>query len=109
MPSNFRHWMKRLEKRAERNSFELKDGTSYRYDFDEAVGDLFVYCVELWTADEASEASEPEVPPSLQAIRNARDPTEAMEPFRPQNRRGAGAFLDPILLIQDQAEGDREA
>jgi len=101
--------MKRLEKRAGRNSFELKDGTSYRYDFDEAVGDLFVYCVELWTADEASEASEPEVPPSLQAIRNARDPVAAMQPFRPVNTTGAGAFVDPVLLLQDHDESDKEA
>jgi hypothetical protein len=101
-----RRWLRRLEKRVGHNAFLLRDGTTYRYNFDEACGDLFVFCVQSWTEGDPASL---EAPLILQAIRNARDPTEAMEPFRPQNRRGAGAFLDPILLIQDQAEGDREA
>lgn len=98
-----RGWLRRLEKRIGHNSFELKDGSTYRYDFDEAVGDLFTYCVESWTADEASE---PEVPPILQAIRRARDPEAAMQPFRPEKTTEAGAFVDPLLLLHDHDEGD---
>jgi hypothetical protein len=94
-----RNWMRNLERRAGHSSFVLSDGTIHRYDFDQACGELFTYCVRSWTEDTPSEA-----PPILQAIRNARHPAEAMEPFRPQNRRGAGAFLDPILLIQDHDE-----
>ena len=55
----------------------------------------------LWTEEDTASL---EAPPILQAIRNARDSAEAMEPFRPQNRIGAGAFLDPSLLIQDHEE-----
>jgi hypothetical protein len=96
-----RSWLKKLEKRAGHSSFVLSDGTIHRYDFDEAAGDLFVFCVESCTADDPASL---EAPPILQAIQGARDPAEAMEPFRPQNRSGAGAFLDPILLIQDHDE-----
>jgi hypothetical protein len=101
-----RSWLSRLEKRAGHSSFVLSDGTIHRYDFDQACGELFSYCIRLWTEDAPASL---EAPLILQAIRNARDPAEAMEPFRPQNRRGAGAFLDPIVLIQDHDEGDREA
>ena len=97
-----RSWLRRLEKRAGHNSFVLKDGTTYRYDFNQAVGDLFVYCVESWTADDPSEASL-EAPPILQAIRNSRDPEAAIQPFRPEKGTEAGAFVDPILLLQDQS------
>jgi hypothetical protein len=99
-----RRWLKKLEKRAGHNSFLLHDGTTYRYDFDESAGDLFVYCVQLWSGDTPSEA-----PPILKAIRAARDPEAAMEPFRPEKGTEAGAFLDPIVLIHDHDELDKEA
>jgi hypothetical protein len=98
-----RRWMKRLEKHAGNHAFVLRDGTSYRYDFDQAAGDLFVYSVAELVEDDPSQV-EAEPPPILQAIRNARDPEAAMEPFRPEKTTGAGAFLDPIVLIQDPAE-----
>jgi hypothetical protein len=103
-----RSWLRRLEKRAGHNSFVLRDGTTYRYDFAEAAGDLFVYCVESWAAEDPSEASL-EAPPILQAIRAARDSEAAMEPFRPDKGTEAGAFLDPLVLIHDHDESDKEA
>ena len=90
-----------MERRAGSNSFVLKDGTVYRYDFDEASGDLFRHCVLLWTAEEDTKPPEPEI---LQAIRNARDPVAAISRFRADDpERG---FVDPLLLLEEDGEGD---
>jgi hypothetical protein len=99
----FRSWISRLEKRAGRNSFILKDGSSYSYDFDEVCGELFAHCVTVLVSEDDEEASV-EAPPILQAIRNARDPIAAMEPFRPESRDGAGAFLDPVVLLSEESQ-----
>jgi len=104
----FRSWISRLEKRTGRNSFVLKDGTQHHYDFEEAAGALFCYTVAVLASDDPSEV-EAEAPPILQAIRNARDPEAAMQPFRPEKPTEAGGFVDPIVLLQDPAPDSRQA
>jgi hypothetical protein len=94
------NWLRKLEKSAGHNSFALKDGTIHRYSFQESAGQLFSYTVALCTDEDPL----PPEPPILQAIRNATDPYRAMEPFRPQSRTDAGAFVDPVLLLQDEDE-----
>jgi hypothetical protein len=101
-----RSWLKKLEKRAGHSSFLLEDGTRYHYDFDQACGELFTHCGRLWTEEDTASL---EAPPILRAIRDARDPEAALRPFRPEKTTEAGAFLDPILLLQDHDESDKEA
>jgi len=95
-------WLRRLERRVGSNSILLKDGSRYHYDFDEAAGDLFVYCIRRWSAEEDEQP--PEEPEILQAIRNARDPKAAMARFRADDpERG---FVDPLVLLDEDGEGD---
>src|SRR5215211_7092682 len=48
-----RGWLKSFERRAgELDSFRLKDGSLYFYNFDEAGAELFTYCVRAFALEE---------------------------------------------------------
>jgi len=81
----------------------LRDGSVHRYDFDRDGGQLFSYCVSLWSGEDPP----PEEPPIVKALRRAADPRSAVEPFRPTNLQ-AGAFLDPAaIILEDHEVGER--
>jgi hypothetical protein len=100
-----RGWMKRLERGAGRHSFVLQDGSTHRYDPDRDGSQLFSYCVTLVCLESGEDP--PEEPPIVKALRQARDPIGAVEPFRPENRT-AGAFCDPLYLFVNPDESDED-
>ena len=67
---------------------------------------MFCYCVSVTCLEPGEDP--PEEPPIVKALRQARDPRAAVEPFRPQNRT-AGAFCDPLYLFVDPDESDEDA
>ena len=98
-----RSWLRRVEKRAGHSSFVLGDGTIHRYDFDQACGEMFTYCVQLWTAEEDTEPPEPQI---LTAIRRARDPVAVLSRFGADDpERG---FVDPLVLLEDAPESQED-
>ena len=91
-----RGWIKGFEQRAgDLDSFRLKDGSLYFYNFDEAGAELFVYCVRALALEE-EDIPEPAI---LKKIRQAKDPHKALDRFRPSNPESA--FLDIGMLLDE--------
>jgi hypothetical protein len=96
-----RGWLKSFERRAgELDSFRLKDGSLYFYNFDEAGAELFTYCVRAFALEE-EDIPEPAI---LQKIRQAKDPHRALERFRPSNPERA--FVDIAALLNEPSEAE---
>jgi len=84
-----RGWIKRLEHTARGNleSFELLDGSRYYYDPLEAAKELFLFGIDYFKADSASERPEP--PPEIYVRAcEARDPAAVLERFVPSDKPG---------------------
>ena len=76
--------LKRLEQAARSNleSFELLDGSRYYYDPLEVAEELFLFGIDCFRADSASEWPEP--PPEIYL--KARDPDAVLERFVPSDK-----------------------
>jgi hypothetical protein len=90
-----RGWLKRLERGASEDlaSFELLDGSTYRYDPLETYKELFLhaYDVQLGEADKW-----PQPPELYRKMCEAKDPAAVLERLRPENSQGA--FVNPAEL-----------
>jgi hypothetical protein len=75
----------------------LKDGTIYRYHAKRAGEELWCYCIGLLRVTEDDPM--PPEPEILQKIRAARNPKQAMRPFRPADP--SKALIDPGVLLED--------
>ena len=87
--------MKRLERGASEDlaSFQLLDGSTYRYDRLETYRELFLhgYALQLGMGDKW-----PAPPEIYRKICEAKDPAAALEQFRPENPQSA--FVNPAEL-----------
>jgi hypothetical protein len=64
--------------RGKLDSFELRDGTRYYFDRQEALSDAFLFFSDSMRADHNG-APRPDPPPVLEAISNAREREDALE------------------------------
>lgn len=100
-----RGWLKRLERGAAEDlaSFELLDGSTYRYDPLETYRELFLhaYDLQLGMGDKW-----PEPPEIYRKICEARDPAAVLERLRPENSQGAfvnvAELYDTELLVTER-------
>jgi hypothetical protein len=91
-----RGWIKRLERGASEGlaSFELLDGSTYRYDPLETHRELFLHAYDLQLGDADKWPQPPEL---YRKMCEAKDPAAALERLRPENSQGA--FVNPAELF----------
>ena len=89
-----RSWVKRLEHdaRGDVDSFELLDGTIFRYDRRQTNKELYLHAFDLQLG--VSEWSEP--PEIYLKICQAKDPQAALKQLRPEDPQRA--FVNPAAL-----------
>jgi hypothetical protein len=90
-----RRRMRQLERRAEKglSSFELRDGSTYRYDLREVGLELFAYGL-----DQDADLERVEF---YRMLKEAKDPRAAVEPLRPRGSTIDETWLDPVVLAEE--------
>jgi hypothetical protein len=97
--------MKRLERGASEDlaSFQLLDGSTYRYDRLETYRELFLhgYALQLGMGD-----NWPEPPEIFRKLLQAKDAAAALERFMPENSQGAfvnfAQLYDADILVRER-------
>jgi hypothetical protein len=84
----------RRDARGEFDCFTLKDGSTYRYDRMQAMGDLYLYAYDYELG------RDPEPPEIWVKLLEARDPERALAPFRATNPERAFISCDKIYREQ---------
>jgi hypothetical protein len=94
-----RHPPRRVERAAhgQLESFRTKDGRTYVYSVQDAGISLFIYACDLIREPYQPDEPEPEEPPILEAIRNARDPDEVFRRF--EGPDPSKQFVDVRLMV----------
>jgi hypothetical protein len=94
-----RYELRRLEQSARDHldSFLLQDGERYYYDPQEVGISLFIYACDLIREPYQPDEPEPEEPPILETIRNARDPDEVIRRF--EGPDPSKQFVDVRLMV----------
>ena len=102
---SLRNWIKRLERdaREDLESFELLDGSTYYYDRLETYKELFLHAYDVQLGDADKWPKPPEV---YRKMCQARDLSEVLERFRPEDPKRAfvnlAELFDTDVLVHER-------
>jgi hypothetical protein len=85
-------------------SFVMRGGERYYYDPEEQGIALFIYACDLIREPYQPDEPEPEEPPLLEAIRNAKDPDEVVRRF--EGPDPSKQFVDVRLMVYPPDEDE---